>query len=279
MKKTIFYIFSVCAVLFAISTAVYINQAPEYNNAANAFDNNNSIAKKTYFISEKEIKVPVLLYHEFYESEPPKELYGIVSTPDKFEKDMLHILKEGYTFISLDQLMDYKNGLKGIPEKSVVLTFDDGYRSNYTMIYPILKKYHIPAAIFIIEDKIGEKRYFDWDTAKELNDLGLVSIYTHGHSHVDMTKLDITEFRNKTAANLKLMEEKIGEYKYIVYSYPLGFYNDATNQVLKELGVELFMTTNSGVNTKEQLMNGELSRDYVAYNFDESKLDELLTGK
>lgn len=243
------------------------------------FDEDKNITSKTYLISEKEIEIPILLYHEFYEEEPPRELYGLISTPKKFEEDMITIIKEGYTFVSLDRVIDYKNGLKGLPEKCVVLTFDDGYISNYALIYPILKKYSIPVTIFVIEDMVGNNNHFDWESAKEMNDSGLVSIYTHGHSHVDMTQLNINDFKEKTANNLKTMEEKLGKQEHIVYSYPLGFYNEETNKVLKELGVEFCMTTNLGLNKKENLTTGILNRDYVTYSFGERKIIRILKGK
>ena len=243
------------------------------------FDEDKNITAKTYLISEKDVGIPVLLYHEFYEKEPSKDLYGLISTPEKFEQDMTTIIGEGYTFISINRLIDYKNGIKGIPEKSVVLTFDDGYISNYELIYPILKKYNIPATIFIIGDMVGDDRHFSWEDAKKMNDEGLVSIYTHGHSHVDMTKLDINDFKEKTANILKTMEEKLGKQEHVVYSYPLGFYNDETNKVLKELGVEMYMTTNLGLNTKNNLETEMVKRDYVGYNFSKTKLNKILNGK
>ncbi len=293
MKQILVCVIGVCVILLMVTVGVSyknqlerearidqaVNNAIEHNIDVNKFDEDKNMPKKIYLISEKQLVVPVLLYHEFYEQEPPKELYGLISTPDKFEQDVRYMLGEGYTFISLDRLIAYRNGVKGIPEKSVVLTFDDGYESNYTMIYPILKKYHIPATIFVIEDKIGTARYFDWDAAKTMNDAGLVSIYSHGHSHVDMTQLDVEVFRDKTANNLNLMEERLGNDVRAVYSYPLGFYNDATNDVLQELGVTFYMTTNLGLNTQKQLEQGGLHRAYVAHNFDNTKLKEILTGK
>jgi len=262
-----------------VAEAMAKAQLSNIDVSGNVFDEDKNITEKTYLISEKEIQIPILLYHEFYEEEPTYELYGLISTPKKFEKDMQYIIGQGYTFVSLDRVIDYKNGIKGLPEKSVVLTFDDGYTSNYTLIYPILKKYNIPATIFVIEDMMEADNHFNWDIAKEMNDEGLVKIYTHGHSHVDMTKLDINEFREKTANNLKVMEEKLGKQEHIVYSYPLGFYNNETNEVLKELGVEMFMTTNLGLNKNKHLESGALKRDYVAYDFSELKLLTILKGK
>jgi len=223
--------------------------------------------KKTYYISEKDIGIPILLYHEFYKTEPPQDLYGLISTPEQFEKDMLYLLKKGYTIVSINDLIDYKNGLKALPKKSVVVTFDDGYMSNYTLIYPILKKYNIPATIFVVEDLVGTGNYFDWDSAKEMQESGLVTIASHGHSHVDMTKMDIQEFKEKTTNTLKVLEEKLGKQEHIIYAYPYGFYNEETNAVLKELGVEMCMTTNKGANKKKDLKKGIIKRNASYYNY------------
>lgn len=222
--------------------------------------------KKTYYISEKDIGIPILLYHEFYKTEPPKNLYGLISTPENFEKDMLYVLEKGYKFVSLNDVIDYKNGLKALPEKSVALTFDDGYISNYTDIYPILKKYNIPATIFVVEDLVGTNNYFDWNAAKEMQESGLVTIACHGHSHIYMTKLDIEDFKERTANYLKVLEEKLGKQEHIIYAYPYGKYSEKTNKALKELGVEVCMTINKGVNKKQQLQSGVLRRNSSSYN-------------
>lgn len=223
--------------------------------------------KKTFYISEKDIGIPILLYHEFYKTEPPKNLYGVISTPKQFEKDMLYIIDKGYTFVSINDVIDYKNGVKALPEKSVVVTFDDGYMSNYTDIYPILKKYNIPATIFIVNDLVGTGNYFGWEAAKEMQESGLITIASHGHSHVDMTKVDIEEFKEKNASYLKVLEEKLGKPKHVIFAYPYGFYNDETNAVLKELGVEMCMITETGVNKKKELENGVLKRNGSYYNY------------
>ena len=243
------------------------------------FDEDENMTEETFLISEKEIKIPVLLYHEFYEEEPDKKLYGSVSTPEKFEKDLLNIVGEGFKVISLNRMIDYKNGVKGIPKNSVVITFDDGYMSNYTLIYPILKKYKIPATIFIIEDLLGTEGYMTWEEAQIMNGEGLVTIYSHGFSHVDMTSLMPNDFASKISNNFAKMEEMLGKPEHLVYSYPYGFYNKETNTILKDMGVEAVMTTDKGLNDVKDLEAGIIRRDYVAYNFSGLKILRILNGK
>lgn len=99
-----------------------------------------------------DIKIPGLLYHNFVTTVPDSDSdnYQYINTPKSFEENIRTLQKSGYTFLSFHELNDtYQNKTK-LPKKPILITFDDGYQSNYEYIYPILKKYHIKASIFIV---------------------------------------------------------------------------------------------------------------------------------
>ena len=102
-----------------------------------------------------DVKIPVLLYHNFVTTVPESDVdnFNYINTPESFEENIKIFLENGYTIISINELNDINNGKKEIPSKPMIITFDDGYYSNYEYIYPILKKYNIKASIFIITDK------------------------------------------------------------------------------------------------------------------------------
>ena len=66
--------------------------------------------------------------------------------------------RNGYTFLSMKELYDANNGKIELPAKPILITMDDGYYSNYEYIYPILKKYHVKASIFVVTDKTGMRK-------------------------------------------------------------------------------------------------------------------------
>lgn len=98
----------------------------------------------------------------------------------------------GYTVVSLQQIDDAKKGLRALPEKAVLLTFDDGYRSFYTQIFPLLKRYQYPAVFALVTDWIENEKpvkygkayktaddFLTWEQVKEIHDSGLVEIASH----------------------------------------------------------------------------------------------------
>ena len=110
------------------------------------------IAKIRYNHSKRaKMSVSVLMYHHVLEND------GAIAISQKnFEAQMKMLAKGGYTTITPDELLAYKQGKITLPKKSVLITFDDGWRNNYIYAYPILKKYGLKATIFLITSWIEE---------------------------------------------------------------------------------------------------------------------------
>ena len=104
--------------------------------------------------------VPVLNYHQVED----KDGNPLTLWTDQFEAQMAYLAAEGYTTITIDEMMDaYEHGTP-LPEKPVIITFDDGYADNYENAYPILKKYGFKATIFLIYDFTNTyPNYLTWD--------------------------------------------------------------------------------------------------------------------
>ena len=159
---------------------------------------------KHYKNSKKEdIKIPILLYHDFVTTVPNSDPdnFNYINTPESFEENIKTLLENNYTIISMKELADANNGKAKLPNKPIVITFDDGYYSNYEYIYPIIKKYNVKVSIFIITDKVGKEidgiKYLGWAECIEMQNSGLVEIFSHSKRHVFMTnylyeKLEMT---------------------------------------------------------------------------------------
>ena len=225
--------------------------------------------------SEISAQVPILMYHHLSEDVANSEMVS----PEQFEAQIRALTEAGYAGISFDELQAYVLRGEPLPKKPVVITFDDGYLSNYTLAYPILQKYGMKATIFSIGVSFGKDHYKDTGyamtphfgaaEAKEMTDSGLISIQSHtydmhqwppyedGSAAVRENILPLageseeayvralTEDFTKSRAQL---EDATGQ-PVDVLAYPAGQYSTLAQVTLQELGVHVTLSTNPGVNT------------------------------
>ena len=103
----------------------------------------------TYYIGEKNLQIPVFVYHDIVEDESQIEYDYMQTTAKQFEKQITGLMKLGYKPISYEDLVAYKNGEKAIPKWSFLITFDDGYTGVYKYAFEIAKKYNIHVISFV----------------------------------------------------------------------------------------------------------------------------------
>ncbi len=141
-----------------------------------------------------------LCYHNVEDQDPDQRLEG-VSTDNLIQQlEWLH--SEGFKAVSIDDLLAAKEGRRPLPDKAVFLTFDDGYESFYTRVYPILKAYHFPAVIGLVDEWMVEKpkgiqagdkvnyggesvprsNFLTWAQVREMQKSGLVEVASHSHA-------------------------------------------------------------------------------------------------
>ena len=191
------------------------------------------------------IKIPILLYHDFVLTVPENDPdnFNYINTPHSFEENIKFLLSNGYTFISFEELNDANNGKISFPEKPILVTFDDGYYSNYEYIFPILKKYNIKASIFVVTDKIGKeidgKKYLTWEQCAEMQNSGLLEIYSHSKRHLFYDKFPVRMVLDDVKESYKIIEEKLGTKDLKVFAYPYGAYTKETVWSLKLNGIDM----------------------------------------
>lgn len=199
------------------------------------------------------IKIPILLYHDFVTTVPDSDPdnFNYINTPQSFEENIKTLLEEGYTVISMEQLNEAYKGNIELPSKPILITFDDGYYSNYEYIYPILQKYNVKASIFVITDKVGKEidgiKYLGWDECLDMQNSGLVEIFSHSKKHVFYNKLPIREIRNDVKESYEIIEKHLGKKDLKVFAYPYGAYTNDTVRTLKNNGID-FQIYDIGIN-------------------------------
>ncbi len=184
--------------------------------------------------------VPILNYHKI------DTLYHALSIPpQEFEEQMAYLYQNGFTTITPEDLMAYLNHGKALPEKPILITFDDGYLDNYTNAYPIMKKYGFTATIFLVTNLVGhDERFMTWDQVREMQQDGFV-FGSHTVSHTPLTKLTREQAMEELVNSRKEIEHQLGT-KARYFAYPTGAYNLQVEEMVKQAGYKAAFTIRYG---------------------------------
>lgn len=184
-------------------------------------------------------KATVLIYHKFNEPNSPSTS---IST-EVFEKQITFLLKKGYNIISIDELVDALYRKRPFPEKAVVITIDDGYRTTYTEAFPVLKKYNLPFSVFLYMEGIG--RFPAYMTVEQLMDMARydkVTFGLHSYYHKPLGSITDRNFLEEDTKKAIKRFRKLFSFAPRYYAYPYGEYNMTVLQVIKDLGLEAAFT-------------------------------------
>ena len=218
-----------------------------------------------YKISEKNIRIPILIYHEITKEMPPRDQFNMQTSAKRFEEQLTELQNQGYSFVSYDDLVEYSKGNKALSEKTLLIGFDDGWIGNYENAFPILKKLNIPAAIYVVDDQVGTGNFFSWQQAEEMVKSGLINIYSHGKTHIYYDQVSPNELLSSLNEAYKSIEEHIGKVNNKVFTYPFGACTEEQIKVLKEAGYIQNMTDDE-INFSNTLDLSKLHRYYVKQN-------------
>lgn len=216
--------------------------------------------------------VPVLMYHSI-DYEKGNELRVPKET---FREQMNYLKRNGYTTLTLDELYDFFINNKPIPDKSIVITFDDGYKDNFENAYPILKELGFNATIFVITSTVdNDKNYLTSKQLKELEANG-IDIESHTVNHEQLDKLTYNEQVSTLKNSREYVEKVLGKQKTYI-AYPFGKWNYDTIKAVKDAGYSMVFTTESGWSNKNQGIY-ELHRVYVSANHDIKEFERRITN-
>jgi peptidoglycan/xylan/chitin deacetylase (PgdA/CDA1 family) len=211
--------------------------------------------KITKPVVDQTAQVLVFGWHRFVDKvrRPDTEI-----TPQDFEKQMQELKDHGITVINMQDLLAWKRGEKSIPPRCAVLTLDDGWKSQYEVAWPILKKFGYPLTLFIYTEGVrgghfGGGEAMTWEMLSEMRDAG-VDIEAHSATHQDLRKpydkvakkrLSPPEYeqwlQNEIVGSKQLLEQKLG-IKVNCFAVPYGFYNEHIKEVCRNAGYEAIFT-------------------------------------
>ncbi len=196
---------------------------------------------------------PVLLYHKIDVPAPDSRVRGGFTPPARFARQMQYLKKRGFMFYTASELIEHFRERGEFPSNSVTLTFDDGWRDNYTNAFPVLKRLGIPATIFLIPSCIGQtsaKAQADGESGREhLTREEILEMSRHGiefgsHSMNHRLLHEIAppdvEFEIEEA---KRQLENLLDKPCKVFAYPAGFFTAQAQRVLERSGHVAAFTT------------------------------------
>lgn len=191
-------------------------------------------------------QVPILMYHEVNDT-LENNLY--LSVAD-FRSHLDYFSEAGITPITMEQLWDHWTNQAPLPEKPVVLTFDDGYRSMYTTVFPFLRELGWPGTFYCISDAVWSENFVLEDMIGEMAADGM-EIGSHTKSHVELDALTGSELSDQLTLSRDALAALTGT-SVTQLCYPAGCYNDETKTAAEAAGYHCAVTTEYGFAAPEQ---------------------------
>lgn len=218
--------------------------------------------------AEQTISLPIIMYHSILKD--PARAGEYVISPDQLEADLQYLQKSGYQWILSQDLIDYVYNGGTLPEKPILITFDDGYYNNYYYAFPLLQKYGAKAIlspIAIESERYSETKdenpnyaHCSWQVLREMHESGLVEIANHSynlHQYGNRQGAKITAGENSAAYRAQLtadtqkaetlLETNVG-CSISAYTYPFGSFCPESEACLQEMGYRVTYITEDRVN-------------------------------
>lgn len=191
----------------------------------------------TYNLKEGELLVPILLYH-FVGRQTLERNGRSVSrfnvTAADFEAQLALLKALGYHSVTVGEIAAALDGKAALPERPVALTFDDGWREQYDVAFPILQRHGMRATFFISTSFVGYPRFMTWEELAELRDAGM-EITSHGRKHINLADADDQDAWREIVRSKEALEEKLG-VSVVSFAYPYGGYRRGLPAMVERAG-------------------------------------------
>jgi peptidoglycan/xylan/chitin deacetylase (PgdA/CDA1 family) len=209
------------------------------------------------------MQAPVLAYHKIDTPTADIKLRGAFTSPKNFARQMLYLKKRDYEFYTASELIENYRQNGAFPPRAVTVTFDDGWKDNYTFAFPILRDLEIKATIFLVPSCINQttsKVVADGEAAREhlaAEDILEMSEYgvefgSHTLNHKLLHQISDEEAAFEVTESKKAIENLL-QKPCRVFAYPAGFYTDTAVEAVKNAGYTAAFSTVYGAKDKLNL--------------------------
>jgi peptidoglycan/xylan/chitin deacetylase (PgdA/CDA1 family) len=213
------------------------------------------------------IAVPIIIYHNIRRI----NLSELTISPCEFENDLIYLKSNGFSTITIDDLIGYQKGTEALPKKPIVICFDDGYLNTYAYAFPLLKAYGMRAVLSIIgkdtddfsEIDIKDLSYAhaNWKQIAEMKNSGVFEIQNHSYNlHLATSKRygctknhgeSPSHYEKVLTDDLNKLQQEVYEntgYMPTAFTYPFGRISDESIPIIKKLGFKASLTCDYGIN-------------------------------
>lgn len=183
------------------------------------------------------LDLPILVYHVVRPSYPDDstEVRAIAQTPEVFDAQMAYLKENGYHIVTFRDLETYYELKKPLPQNPIILSFDDGWKDQFTYAFPVLKKYGYLATFFIFTNSIDHKNFLSLKQLHELLASGM-TIGAHSRTHPYLTAInDKEELWREINGSKETLEVLLGVPIH-EFAYPFGRYDDTIVAMAKKAG-------------------------------------------
>jgi peptidoglycan/xylan/chitin deacetylase (PgdA/CDA1 family) len=190
--------------------------------------------------------LPIVMYHHVGPLPPNPDIFrrDLTVAPDLFERTLSQLDERGVQTVTMADLFDHFAGGPALPQRSAILTFDDGYDDVYEYAFPALKKHGMVGTFFIITDFVDRPGYLSWDQIVEMRNAGM-EIAAHSSNHPDFTQIRPAELNRQLAEPKAILEDHLGQ-KIRFMAYPSGKYNAAVMAATRAAGYQAAVTVTHG---------------------------------
>ena len=213
-----------------------------------------TLSRNMQTAAQEPVMLPVIMYHSI----TPAASTDYQLTPERFAEDLDYLEAHGYETVSVGQLVAYTRGLGDLPEKPVLLTFDDGFYNNLSLALPLLEAHDMCAVVHIIgrctqedaplDPHVDRYSYLTWEDVRTLYASGRMELGSHTydlHRIAGRRGCDIREGEDPAAYRKMLREDlmtmqalmqKETGHTPVIFAYPYGFISQESVPVLREMG-------------------------------------------
>ncbi len=167
----------------------------------------------------------------------------------ELEQLLSHLRRLGYQSVSSRQFRAWQQDGAGLPERAVVLTFDDGHASHCEIAAPLLRRYQFSGTFFVPTESVGRPGYLTWEQLRRLIFLGM-EIGSHGKTHRPLTALSPAEAAEELSTSKALLEARLG-VPVVAMAAPGGFWNRRVASATQRAGYEAAWVSTIGTNGRE----------------------------